>query len=123
VNVFHDRLANTILLFNLIAGLWGMVSYLRGRGVTSNYWGILAIAELLFITQGILGASMWLGGARPARSAVHILYGAVSVISLPAYFLLTRGRDDRPASLAYGVLCLFLAGISVRAMVTGGGTV
>jgi hypothetical protein len=120
VNVFHDRLANTILLFNLIAGLWGVVSYFRGRGVTNNYWGILAIAELLFIAQAILGVTMWLGGARPAGSTVHLLYGAVSAISLPAYFLFTRGRDDRPATLAYGVLCLFLAGISVRAMVTGG---
>lgn len=120
VNLLHGRLANTVLLFNLVAGLWGVISYFRGRGVTSNYWGILAIAELLFIAQAILGASLWLGDARPARAAVHVLYGAVSVISLPAYFLFTRGRDDRPAALAYGALCLFLAGISLRAMATGG---
>jgi hypothetical protein len=50
---------------------------------------------------------------------VHILYGIVAVISLPAYYAISKGRDDKYAALAYGLLCLFLAAIGMRASVTG----
>jgi hypothetical protein len=111
VNGIHANLANTIFLFSFITGIWGIVGYLRGRVVGGSYWGILAIAEILFLAQSSLGGLLWLAGARPLRPGIHLLYGAVSLI---------KGRDDRAASLTYGVLCLFLAGISVRSMVTGG---
>jgi hypothetical protein len=120
VNGIHANLANTIFLFSFITGIWGIVGYLRGRVVGGSYWGILAIAEILFLAQSSLGGLLWLAGARPLRPGIHLLYGAVSLITLPTYYALSKGRDDRAASLTYGVLCLFLAGISVRSMVTGG---
>jgi hypothetical protein len=120
VNVIHANLANTAFLFSLIAGIWGVVTYIRGRGVGGSYWGILAIAEILFVAEGIMGGLLWLGGARPLRPAIHILYGAVAILTLPFYYALSKGREDRAAALIYGVLCLFLTGISLRSMVTGG---
>ena len=115
----HDRLANAMLLFALLAGLWGLVAYLRGRGVSGSYWGVLAAAEVLFIAQGVVGVLVFMNGLRPARG-IHWLYGFVAVLTLPAYYAFSQGRDDRRAALAYGLLCLFLFGISLRAMSTGG---
>jgi hypothetical protein len=43
----------------------------------------------------------------------------VLVIGLPAYYAITKGRDDENAALAFGFLCLFLAAITLRAMTTG----
>lgn len=116
----HDRLANTVILFSLAAGLWGLVAYFRRRGVTANHWGILIIGEILYAAQGLLGISLWLAGERPART-IHLLYGAVALISLPAFYAASKGRDDRRAALIYGLLGLFLAGIGARAMSTGVG--
>lgn len=120
VNVIHANVANTAFLFSLIAGLWGVITYIRGQEVGGSYWGILAIAEILFIAESIMGGVLWLGGARPLRPAIHLLYGAVAIITLPFYYALSKGREDRAAALIYGVLCLFLTGISLRSMVTGG---
>jgi hypothetical protein len=50
---------------------------------------------------------------------IHILYGIVAVISLPAYYAITKGRDDKEVVLTYGLLNLFLAAISLRAAATG----
>lgn len=119
LTVIHDRLATAILLFSILAGVWALVSALRRRGVDGNLWGILASGELLFLAQGVIGSLQWLSGARPERS-VHILYGIVTALTLPAYYAFSRGRDDRRAAWAYAGLCLFVAVISLRAATTGG---
>lgn len=119
LSVLHGNLANSVLLFMVIAGVWGIVTRFRNQSISGNYWGILAVGELLILGQGILGSYLWLIGERPGRMGVHILYGVVAVISLPAYYAITKGRDDKYASLAYGFLCLFLAAISLRAAATG----
>jgi hypothetical protein len=48
-----------------------------------------------------------------------LLYGLTAVLTLPAYYFISRGRDDKKASLIYGLLCLFLAFAAYRGMVTG----
>jgi hypothetical protein len=115
----HDRLANAMLLFTFIAGVWGLVRYAAKHPVGGNYWGVLAAGELLFFVQGALGATLFLTGARPAQS-IHILYGVVAVVTLPIYYGISHGRDDRRAVLVYGLLCLFLTGVTLRAIMTAG---
>lgn len=113
----HIRLATAMLIFLSVAGLWGLVSYVLRRGIGGSYWGILAVGEVLILAQVVVGTILWIEGARPART-IHILYGIVAAITLPGYYAYTRGRDDRRASLTYGLICLFLVGISIRAMGT-----
>ncbi len=115
----HNRIATSVILFAAIAGVWGIISRLRGQGVSGNYWGILAVGELLFVGQAVLGILLWFNGARPGRMGVHVLYGIVLVITLPGYYIISKGRDDQVASLLYGLICLLVALIGMRAMVTG----
>lgn len=117
MDLIHARLATSMLLFLAVAGLWGVVSYLLKREMTGSYWGILAIGELLILAQSIAGAALWIDGDRPART-IHLLYGAVAVILLPGYYSYSKGKDDRQTVLNYGLICLFLAGISIRAIST-----
>jgi len=115
----HGRLAISIMLFAGLATIWGLVSYIRGKGMGGQFWGILAIGEFLFILQIVFGIVLWLGGARPVRD-VHLIYGAVTVLAIPGYFAISKGRDDRTATLAYTLICIFLVGGSARAAMTGG---
>lgn len=113
----HRSLSTALLLFAGISGGWGLVSYGRGRGVSASYWGILACLELLALAQGLVGGAMLLAGEQPAR-LVHILYGIVSVVTLPGVYAFTHGRDDRQTTLTYALICLFLLGVSLRAAST-----
>ena len=115
----HGRLTVTIALFATIAGIWGVISWLRKKEMSGNYWGILAVGEILLITQGALGLFLWLSGERPGRLGVHILYGVVIAITLPGYYAISKGRDDRSASLLYGLLCFLIVALSWRSSVTG----
>ncbi len=117
----HGRLANTALLYTGIMALWGFWRYFRRQGIESNYWGALVIAELLYVLQGSLGAFIWLSGAGvPARGGIHVLYGVVSLMVLPGVFFYTKGEATRRAMMVYAAALLFLVGIALRAMSTGG---
>lgn len=115
----HGGFANALSMFSIIAALWGLLSAIRRRGVDSNYWGILAVAEILAMAQALLGGLLYAGGERPG-SGVHILYGALVVFSLPLYYSLSKGRNDRRAALIYSLICLFIFAMSLRAIMTSG---
>ena len=117
LTLVHARLATAMLIFLSVAGVWGLATYFLRRSITGSYWGILAVGEILILAQMIIGVILWIEGARPART-IHVLYGIVAVISIPGYYAYTGGRDDHRASLTYGLICLFLVGISIRAIGT-----
>ena len=113
----HAALANSVLIFSVILGLYGLFLYVRKQGVSSSYWGALAIGEILYLTQGVVGVILYFAGDSPGRW-VHILYGILSIITLPALFAFTRGREDRQVTLSYGLIGLFLGGVAIRAITT-----
>lgn len=119
LTLIHDGLAGAALLFSAVAALWGLVRAVRKQGMDGSTWGILATGELLLLAQGAVGIALWLGGARPERG-IHVLYGVVMGLTLPAYYAISRGRDDNRAAWAYAILWVFLAGIALRARTTGG---
>jgi hypothetical protein len=122
LRVLHNGLSNTTLLFMLALGVWGLWNFLRGEGVTGSYWGALAIGQGVVVIEALIGVALYLGGSNgPARGVLHILYGVVAVICLPAAFSFTRGRSSRYEVLIYAVIALFLAGIVNRAQSTGAG--
>ncbi|GMR10054.1 MAG: hypothetical protein BMS9Abin28_0875 [Anaerolineae bacterium] len=116
LTIVHARLATTMLLFLSIAGIWGLANFFLRRGITGSYWGILAVGEILILAQLVVGVILWIDKSPPPW--IHVLYGIVAVISIPGYYAYTKGQDDRRASLTYGLICLFLVGISMRAIGT-----
>lgn len=119
LDVLHARLLVTILLFFGALSIWGFFNYLRGQSISGGYKGALAIGELLLLAEFIIGVLLLLGGARPYRLSIHILYGIVAIVTLPGTFAYTRGRDDRWEQLIYVAVCLFLCGVALRALSTG----
>lgn len=118
----HGRLGHTALYFTVIMALWGFWRFFRRQGLDSGYWGATVIAEILYLTQGGLGAFLYFSGlGNLTGRTIHILYGVVSVLVIPAIFVFTRGEESRRPMLAYGAGFLFLVGILLRGIVTSGG--
>jgi heme A synthase len=114
----HSRLASTASLFIGILALWALFLRFRGRGLDSSWIGAAVVGELLLIAQGLLGGYLYLigfGAALP-RPFLHILYGVVAVITLPAaYTYFGQLEDERVKTVAMALACAFLWGILQRA--------
>ncbi|MCI0398422.1 MAG: hypothetical protein L0322_26300, partial [Chloroflexi bacterium] len=91
---------------------------IRKQGVDGSYMGAMVIGEGLFILQAILGVVLLFGGSAPGRT-VHFLYGVFALVALPGLFAYLRGDDTNRAQWSYAILCLFLFGVSLRAIGTG----
>ena len=107
------------LFITLIFGIWGLVLYFRKAPSGGGFRSTLVLTEALFIVQGLVGIAMFLGGRRP-HDGLHWLYGILLVIVLPIAATYTSGRDTRREPLVYGIAGLFMAGLTIRALTTGG---
>ncbi|MBX3045940.1 MAG: hypothetical protein KJZ53_09345 [Anaerolineales bacterium] len=113
----HEGLGSTSLYYFLILSVWGYVRFFRKQGIDSSFWGMLVIAEILVILQCILGAYLWLEGSRPMRS-IHVLYGIILPLMIPAAYLYTKGRSSRAEILIYATATIITVGLIVRAIYT-----
>jgi hypothetical protein len=121
IDFIHGRLANAVLLFSIICVVWGFLNFIRKQPVTSSYWGGLAILQILAMAQVVVGILVYTssGNGQLARPIVHILYAATLVISLPAAYVYTGGKDTQRENLIYALVCLWLVFIVERSISTG----
>lgn len=113
------RLYVACLIYSLAVGGWAFYLSFKNRAIDSNFWGALAINELLFIGVGVMDVILIVGGGiRPERPWVHLLYTATGLLTIPAGYTFTQGRSTAREAGIYGAVCLFLAGIAIRAIIT-----
>ncbi len=115
----HQILTQVIILYVLSCAGWGLIGALRHRPASDSYRTTLLIAEGLFVLQAVVGLLLLVQGKFPAQP-LHFLYGFLGVAVLPSVIgYLSRG--SKRESLWLGLTSLFLAGVAVRALMTGSG--
>jgi hypothetical protein len=119
VLTLHQGFANAVLIYSLLLAAWGLFLYFRSRNPPGSYLGALAILEGLAIIQGLVGIILLGQGHRP-HDALHFLYGVVAVVTLPTAYFMSTGGMERRDSLVFGLATLFLVGIAIRGITTGG---
>ena len=117
----HARLSNTALLFSILCTAWGILNFLRKKPVSSSYWGALVLLQVLMVAEVLVGAGVYMSGGKTMllRPIVHALYGATVLLSLPAAYVYTNGKDTYRENLIYALVCLWLVFIVDRASTTG----
>ena len=116
----HNLLSNMVSIYALLAGAFAAYHFLARRPPGGSFWGVLAIAEGVFVTQVLVGVLLALTGApSPARFEIHILYGLTSIVTLPLVYLVTRGRNPALTPALFSVALFFIWGVAQRAVETG----
>jgi hypothetical protein len=118
LTVIHDRLADTSALFVAALGIWALFLRFRSRPLDSSWSGAAIIAEVLLIAQVAIGTYLYFQGldAVLPRPFMHILYGVVAILTIPAsYSYFGNIEDENVQTLAMACVCLFLWGIVQRA--------
>ena len=111
-------IARALVLYYAAVGVWGVFLGWRKSPLPSSYRGALIIGVALGVVQAIVGAFLVVTGLRPVDN-LHFLYGASVILTLPlvASYIVDK-KFSRP--LAYGLASLFMAGLAIRAITTGG---
>ncbi len=119
--IIHSQLSNTIWLFFLILGGWGLFRAFRSQSVDGSYLGAVAIGQILYVVQAVLGFSMWFTGLDAIINdfTFHLLYGLFAMVFLPfVYLVLLKGDDSNRAQWVWALCTLFMFGIALRAIDT-----
>lgn len=119
--LMHARLVITITLVFGVLSLWGLANHLRGRPTSRFYMAWLVVGQLLVITEFVFGVAALAAGYQPYETWTHSMYGVIALISVPAAYLYIRTRNTRWQQLIWALVCLFMAGIALRALETGHG--
>lgn len=114
----HRGLANASTLFVAALAIWALFLRLRSQPLDGGWFGAAVIGELLLLAQFGVGWILWFQGMGTVlpRAWIHILYGVVAIITLPAaYLYFSKIQDPKVQTIAMAVACAFLWGIVLRA--------
>lgn len=118
VGELHRALSNTIWMFYLFMGVWGVYRALRRHPVNGSYFGAIAVIQIVLVVQALMGGALYLSGLRPERELVHYLYGAFGVVFLPGLFAYLKGDDSNTAQWLFALASLFMFGVIRRIIET-----
>lgn len=118
LNLFHDRLSLTVVLFMFALGLWGLLAFLKGESLVGSLSGAFIIGQIVIALQVVFGVALLIGDRRPVDS-MHYLYGVTILIVMPFAYSYLQKRDPRQALLFFSLVALFLGGLAIRAITTG----
>jgi heme A synthase len=118
----HQGFARVVLIYSLLLALWGLFLYFRRQSPSGGYLGALILDEGVIILQSLIGIVLYGQGYRPGQT-LHLLYGLAVFLTIPtAYLWAGASREGPPThrdSLVFGLACLLLFGLSIRAATTG----
>lgn len=114
----HCRVGLSVSLFALALGVWGVIAFLRGMGVTGSYFGALVIGEVLTVVQALVGVLLVITGHWPP-DVLHFLYGIVVILSWLMVYIYTKGATTRREMLIYAIVSFFVMGLAIRGIMTG----
>jgi hypothetical protein len=115
----HCRVGLAVIFFAFALGVWGVLAFLRGMGVTGSYFGALLIGEILMIAQAVIGVALIVTGRFP-MDGLHLLYGVVIPLSWAAVYVYTRGAQTKREMIIYAVMSFIVMGLGIRGIMTGG---
>ncbi|MXZ24832.1 MAG: hypothetical protein F4Y80_08165 [Caldilineaceae bacterium SB0665_bin_21] len=115
----HEGLSRACLILTAVTGLWALWSGIRNQALSGSWMGTALVCELLLLAQFLVGGWLWFftEGWYLPRPYLHVLYGIVVVISLPAAWgWLSRQQEERARSFGMAGGCVFIVFALLRAI-------
>lgn len=122
MQIIHNVLFNMQILYSIALGVYAAVLASRKETLSGNFWGSMLVYAGLNGFILLVGVLLLLNGYRvesSGRDAIYVLYMLFLCVIMPGLFSLFRGRDDRNAAIAFSLLALFNAAVSISMLQRG----
>jgi heme A synthase len=113
-------LSITVMLFMAAVGVWGLFTFARNGVLDGSISGALIIGQVLIGVQGVAGMAIFIEGTNRPADTVHILYGVAAFVTMPFVWSYVRERHPRQGLFFYSLAALFIMGLAIRGISTGG---
>jgi hypothetical protein len=124
MDTVHGFIAYGIPAGFLLLTLWSIYALVRNKAPGGTFWNVLAVLQVIIGIQAIVGAILFLTGARPPTLGpqwLHYAYGGL----FPAIVLIVAHRFARKYEgipwLVFGIAGFIIFGLTFRALQTGNG--
>lgn len=110
----HETCAWVLVVGNGVAGAWTLAAHWAAPLRVRAQWWLVVAAQLTVAVQVVLGVAL---EVRPELAApgFHTFYGFVTLITVALLFAY-RHQLRANLYLLYGLGCLFMMGLGIRAM-------
>lgn len=114
----HVGLSRACLILTAVTGLWALWSGIRNQPLSGSWTGTAIVCELLLVGQVLVGVWLWFfTDWYLPRPFLHVLYGIVVIISMPAAWgWLGRQQEERARALGMAAACIFVVFALLRAV-------
>lgn len=120
VKEIHNGLAVAIIVINFGAAAWCLILWKRDRPLIRGALLLALLGWYLYVPQLILGIALYATKHRAPSGWQHYIYGVGAVLGMSAGGFYRRRMAGREA-MVVGLASLFLAGVAIRAYLTGHG--
>jgi hypothetical protein len=119
LGTFHSVWGWVAIGVDAIAGFYGIGSAILKRVPGRAFRAAVGAAIVVSLVQVTVGVILYALGERPGR--MHVFYGVLTAISLAIIYVYRGEMNERHTALRWGLFCLFLAGLGLRAVMTYAG--
>lgn len=115
---FHSSFGWVVAAAVGLVGLWALLS-VRKPTLPSGFRPAMLVVLGALVVQILIGVYLYNTGSRPGSQ--HMFYGFVILFTLTFAYVYRDQLDKRPG-LRWGLLLLFMMGLSIRGIMTFGGS-
>lgn len=119
--IWHQNIALAARWFMLGMTVWAAYVSWQRQPIGNLFLGIMVLSEVVIVVQALVGAYFFLIlGMRPPDWIRHLLYGGLTVFTLPViYYYAHKEKDYRRKARIWALACLFIFGLTYRTASTG----
>ena len=133
MSAFHRYVAYAIPAGFALLALWTLYCFVRNRAPRDAFWNVLAVVQVVFGIQVLVGGFLFLMGLRPTPNGpvwLHYVYGGLFPAALLIAAHRVAARDPGEATglqrflhehpwVVFGAASLVNFGLTFRALQTG----
>ena len=114
----HTLLADALVLYAVVLGIWGTYLYFRREKVTPGFRSSFLGMAGLTVLQSLAGLGTLATGGH-LDNPLHVVYGVFSVLFLPGVYVYAHGGTARREAMFLAGACWIVLIAYLRGFATG----